>query len=148
MTAGPGGGSKNRALCWVGPGVAGIFFPRKAPPGFGRLDPWNVTINAGGSAVGGGTYVPSATSTITAGSIATALQGGSNVTITTGTTGASLGDITVSSAITKASGNTDVTLTLQAADSVIINSPISNTGGTGKLNLNLYADNNNGAHDG
>ena len=120
----------------------------KGPAGLWLLDPWDVTINAGGTAVGGGTYVPAATSTITAGSIATALQGGSNVTITTGTTGGSLGDITVASPITKASGNTDVTLTLQAADSIIINSPISNTGGTGKLNLNLYADNDNGAHDG
>jgi filamentous hemagglutinin family protein len=120
----------------------------KGPAGLWLLDPQNVTIALGGTAVGAGTYVPVATSTISAGSIATALQGGSNVTITTGTTGGSLGDITVASPITKASGNADVTLTLQAADSIIINSPISNTGGTGKLNLNLYADNSNGAHDG
>jgi filamentous hemagglutinin family protein len=84
------------------------------------LDPYNVTIAGSGTAVGAGSYVPSADSTISASSIATALQGGSNVTITTGTTGSSNGDVTVASAITKASGNTDVTLTLQAADSVII----------------------------
>ena len=112
------------------------------------LDPYNVIISSTGSNISGSTYVPSANSTITASSIASALNSGTNVTITTGTTGAVIGDITVNAPITKASGNTDVTLTLQAADSVVVNQPISNTGGTGKLNVNLYADNDNGTHDG
>ena len=75
------------------------------------LDPWNVII--GGSASGtaySSPFVPGSDSTILASDIAGSLQGGTNVTITTGTTGGSIGDITVSSAITKASGNTDVTL--------------------------------------
>jgi len=120
-------------------------------PGTWLLDPYNVTIGSTGTNIStsGGTYTPTATSTITASSIATALNGGNNVTISTyNSGGGSIGDITVSSAITKTSGNANVLLTLQAADTIAINAPISNTGGTGKLNVNLYADNDNGVHDG
>jgi filamentous hemagglutinin family protein len=152
-TGGPAGGNGGRIETsghWLD--VSGSTVKAYAGTG-GRsgdwlLDPYNVIIAATGTAVGAGTYVPGGDTTITAGSIATALNGGSNVTITTGTQGTSIGDITVSSAIAKTSGNTDVTLTLQAADSIIVNAPITNTGGTGKLNLNLYADNDNGTHDG
>ena len=134
--------------------VDGITANASAPKGTGGewlLDPYNVTI---GSSTSGNTYSPpnfspsSSDSTILASTIGTALAGGSSVTITTGSSGSSLGDITVNSPITKASGNTDVTLTLQAADSIVVNQAISNTGGTGKLNVSLLADNDNGTHDG
>src|SRR6202163_2002666 len=115
------------------------------------LDPFDVVIGtiAAGTAWNppSYTFTPAANSTILASTIGTALNGGNNVTITTGTSGASLGDITVNSAITKASG-ANVTLTLQAADSIILNQPISNTSTTGNLSVNLYADNNSGVHDG
>jgi filamentous hemagglutinin family protein len=117
--------------------------------GLWLLDPYDVTI---GSSASGTTYassfVPGADSTILASDIATTLQGGTSVTITTGTSGGSNGDITVASAITKASGNTDVTLTLQAANSIVVDQAISNTGGSGKLNVVLDADNDNGTRDG
>jgi filamentous hemagglutinin family protein len=113
------------------------------------LDPYNVII---GSAASGTAYanpfVPGADSTILASDIATSLQAGTSVTITTGTAGSSIGDITVSSAIIKASGDTDVTLTLNAANSIVLDQAISNTDGTGKLNVVLDADNNNGTGDG
>ncbi|MFA6119718.1 MAG: autotransporter-associated beta strand repeat-containing protein, partial [Sideroxydans sp.] len=113
------------------------------------LDPYNVTI---GSSVSGtayaSNYIPGADSTILASAIATSLQGGTSVTITTGSSGSSIGDITVVSAITKNSGNTDVTLTLRAANSIVVNQAITNSGGTGKLNVVLDADNNAGVGDG
>ena len=114
------------------------------------LDPYNVII---GSTTSGNAYTPpgfsptSSDSTILASAISTALTGGSNVTITTGSSGSSLGDITVSTAITKTAGAT-TTLTLQAADSIIIQQPITNTSTAGMLNVNLWADNDSGTHDG
>lgn len=118
------------------------------------LDPYNVTIgdSASGTVVVSDdpssltkTYSPSTTSNIKASDISSALAA-NNVTITTGSSGTSdAGVITVSSAITKASG-IETTLTLKAADNVIINAPITAT--SGKLTVNLYADNDNGAHDG
>ncbi len=114
------------------------------------LDPYNVTI-AGGGASGTGyasTYTPATDSTILAADVAASLESGTNVTITTGTRGGSVGDITVSGAIAKTSGNTDVTLTLQAANTIVVDQAISNTGGSGKLHVALDADNNNGSRDG
>lgn len=151
-TAGPSGGNGGRIeTSGYSLNVDAITAKAAAPQGQAGewlLDPYNVTIGATGSSVGGGSYVPTADSTITASSISSALSAGSSVTITTGTSGGSIGDIQVNSPIVKSSGNSDVTLTLQAADSVIVNQPITNTGGTGKLNVDLYADNNNGSHDG
>ena len=154
-TGGPQGGNGGRIETsghWLD--VTGITVNTAATAGAAGtwlLDPYNVTIGSTGTDIstGGGTYTPTGTSTITASSIATALNGGNNVTISTyNSGGGSIGDITVSSAITKTSGNSNVLLTLQAADTIAINAPISNTGGTGKLNVDLYADNDNGVHDG
>jgi filamentous hemagglutinin family protein len=115
------------------------------------LDPYNVIIGAAASGTAYSppsyTFTPAANSTILASTIDTALNGGNSVTITTGTAGSSLGDITVNSAITKASG-ASVTLTLQAADSVIVNQPITNTSTVGVLNVTLLADNDEGVHNG
>jgi filamentous hemagglutinin family protein len=108
--------------------------------GLWLIDPYNYTIN--GAA---------------AGTISTALEGGTSVTIDTasdvagyGSSGdnGGIGDITVSSAITKTAGNTDVTLTLKAANSIIVDEAITNSGGTGKLNVVLDADNTGGVGDG
>ncbi|HPX61139.1 MAG TPA: filamentous hemagglutinin N-terminal domain-containing protein [Deltaproteobacteria bacterium] len=125
-------------------GLAGVWL----------FDPYNVTItgaDANGSWAGGNPDLFSPTdtgSTISAATIAGKLEGGTSVTVTTNGGGAEIGDITVSSAITKTAGDTDVTLTLQAANSIVVDQAISNTGGTGKLNVVLDADNNNGTGDG
>jgi filamentous hemagglutinin family protein len=118
--------------------------------GLWLLDPYNVIIAAAGASgtAYASSYTPTADSIILASDIAASLDGGTNVTITTGTAGGSVGDITVTSAITKSSGNTDVTLTLQAANSIVIDQAISHTGGTGKLNVALDADNDNGTRNG
>ena len=147
--AGGNGGNIETSGHWLD--VTGIAVDASAASGRAGewlLDPSNVII---GSATSGTTYTPpnfspTANSTILASTISTALNGGSSVVITTGS-GSSLGDITVNTAITKTSGAA-ATLTLQAADSIIINAPISNTSGTGTLGVNLWADNDNGTHDG
>lgn len=113
------------------------------------LDPYNVIIGAAASGTAYATaFVPGADSTILASDVAASLNGGTSVTITTGNGGSSAGNITVASAITKSAGNTDVTLTLQAANDIVIDQAIRATGGTGKLNVVLDADNNNGNRTG
>lgn len=115
------------------------------------FDPYNVTITSStaNNAVSGGVWTPSANdSTIDVASINSLLDGGTSVTVTTGNAGTQIGDITVASAITKSSGSNDVTLTLQAANSIVVDQKIEQTGGTGRLNVVLDADNNNGVRDG
>ncbi len=119
----------------------------------------DIAINAGSVYGKGGAwlldpydYVIDATAAST---IVSALNGGTSVTISTATNSSagisgnansgSMGDITVSSAINKSSG-TDATLTLQAADTIVVNAPITST--VGKLNISLLADNDSGNHDG
>ena len=100
------------------------------------LDPYDYTIDA------------TAASTIVG-----SLNSGTSVTISTANassagisgTSATMGDITVSSAIAKTAGG-DATLTLQAANTIAVNAPISST--TGQLNVSLLADNDNGTHNG
>ncbi len=75
----------------------------------------------------------------------TALNGGTDVVIETSSAGFDVGDITLNSAISKTSGG-DATLTMRAANSIIINESISST--TGALHVNLDADNNQGSRDG
>ncbi len=112
------------------------------------FDPYNVTISGvsdnGGFAAG--VWTPTAdNSTILNTTINGLLEGGTSVVVSTynGGDGGQIGDITVDASITKAIGDTDVSLTLNAANSILVNQAISNTGGTGKLNLVLDADNDN-----
>lgn len=98
--------------------------------GLWLLDPTDVTIDAAAAAT-----------------IATTLQT-TNSTVTTNSGSGAKGDLTVSSAITKASGDTDVTLTLIADNTITVNEAISVSGGTGKLNVVLDADNTSTVGDG
>lgn len=118
-----------------------------APKGQGGtwlLDPRNVTIQATGqNVIGGIDYVPVTDSAIVdVNSINTALSGGSNVHITTGTTGTQDGNITVASNITK-TGTGDATLTLSAANNIIVKANTGITASDGKLNVNFDADADN-----
>jgi filamentous hemagglutinin family protein len=127
-------------------GVEGSAAAAHGNAGEWLFDPYNVTIvgaNSNGSFDGGNpdTWAPSGdNSTILNTDINTKLEGGTSVTITTGSAGTQNGDITISSAITKASGNSDVTLILRAENSIIQDADISNTGGTGKLDIVFDAD--------
>ena len=90
------------------------------------IDPLNVTIGTGvdtGGSFSGGIWSPMATgSFITSGTIAAALNAGTNVTITTANAGfAEAGDINVNASITKtAIGIGLTTLTLKAENNIVV----------------------------
>ncbi|MBD2015762.1 CHAT domain-containing protein [Microcoleus sp. FACHB-53] len=96
------------------------------------IDPTNITIaNGGGGAIG--------TNTVDVANINTALNTGTNVTITTDIGGVEEGNITqnTDALINKTAGG-DATLTLLAANNIILNGGISSS--SGRLNVNLNAD--------
>ena len=114
------------------------------------LDPENISItsatdnipSAGSGDPGPVTFAPTTadtTTTLNAADIVTALNAGSNVTVQTTSSGTTTpGRITVDAAITKSAddGSSDgSTLTLAAADAIILNQAITST--TGTLNLVL-----------
>lgn len=108
------------------------------------LDPNNITVQAAGVDTNV-TGNPIFTSTgddaiVTTASIQAALNLGTDVTITTATSGTQLGNITVVNNIDKTAGE-DATLTLNAANDITINGVIDST--SGKLSLNLNADSDN-----
>ena len=132
------GGTIETSGYWLD--VLGTSVDTTAPmgsAGLWLLDPYNITIgsSASGDAYTPPNYAPSTTdSTILASTIATALNGGNNVTIATGSSGASAGNITVASNIAKTAGGT-ATLTLQAANDIIVNSNIGISSSSGALNV-------------
>ncbi|MDE3060057.1 MAG: filamentous hemagglutinin N-terminal domain-containing protein, partial [Pseudomonadota bacterium] len=131
---------------------------RRGRNGEWLLDPADVTITtADANITGNPNFVPDGTvvtSTINAATIVTALNAGTNVTVTTGgdaQSGPNGGSITVSSAISATTGTNGVTgnLTLSSYKDIIINAAIT-LGGSGVQggNLLLQADNHgNGAGD-
>jgi filamentous hemagglutinin family protein len=73
-----------------------------------------------------------------------ALNGGTSVTITTGSTGTQAGNITVESSIDKTGGGGDATLVLSAANDITINSGVSiKSTGNNRLNMVFTADSDN-----
>lgn len=74
------------------------------------------------------------------------LNSGTSVAIKTGDGGSATGALKVNAAISKTGGG-DATLTLQAADNIVISQPISSS--SNKLHLNLFADTDvSGNHNG
>ena len=118
--------------------VKGSAAAEKGLAGLWLFDPTNVTIGSSGSSAG---ISNNGVSTITASSISSLLNGGNSVTVTTGTSGSDLGDISINTAITKSSGS-EVTLTFAAANSIVVNESITNSSGS-PLNLIFDADNSN-----
>ncbi|AFZ20039.1 CHAT domain-containing protein [Allocoleopsis franciscana] len=99
------------------------------------IDPTDITIvNGGGGAIG--------TNQVDVANINTALNTGTNVTITTDIGGTDQGNITqnTDAPINKTVGG-EATLTLDADNDIILNAGISST--SGKLNLNLNANRDN-----
>ena len=101
------------------------------------LDPYNVTIAAGGAAFSN-PFTATATSTISPTNIGTSLSGGTNVFVFTNTrtNGANAGNITVNSPITASGGGS---LYLEAVGSIFLNANI-NSDGAHPLNVNLWAN--------
>ncbi len=102
------------------------------------LDPRNVTIQTAGPDSGYSTdfIAESDDSILTVATLQTALGSG-NVSVTTGATGAQTGDITVANALGWFGSNT---LTLEAANDILLNADIQTTGG---LTLTADSDSSN-----
>lgn len=124
----------------------------KGKGGTWLMDPFNVTIDQVGSSTGGtfsggdpDTFTPSATATVDVDDINSALNNGTSVEIITGSSGSDAGDISLTggAAISKTAG-ADATLTLRAANDININGTIGSS--SGKLNVNLLANNNAGGN--
>jgi filamentous hemagglutinin family protein len=115
------------------------------------IDPNNITIQATGPDANiSGTPNHSTTddsAILTTGTIQTALNGGTSVTVTTTTSGTNsqAGDITVNDPITKSAG-LDATLTLSAHNDININADITST--SNQLDLVLIPDSDNPAGTG
>ncbi|NBV97824.1 MAG: hypothetical protein EBT30_09845, partial [Verrucomicrobia bacterium] len=109
--------------------------------GLWLLDPQNVSIiNGGVGNLTDGVFDPSTPdATIAPATIVAALDGGTSVTITTGSTGTQAGNITVTDAVvTAATANTS--LTLSAANNIIVNYRIDLSSSSGAANVLLLAD--------
>ena len=106
------------------------------------LDPRNVSIQTGGTGtLTGGVFTPSAdNATIAPATITGALDGGTSVEINTGSSGAQVGDITVANAVTTSAGAADASLTLKAANSIIVDAAIDLSTMVGAGNISLLAD--------
>ncbi|MBE9124809.1 MULTISPECIES: CHAT domain-containing protein [unclassified Coleofasciculus] len=116
-------------------------------PGLWLLDPRNVTITTAatsGSPFTGGIFTPPVDDAIiSVDEILAALDAGTSVTITTGTTGTQDGNITVAAAIDGLTLSPDnVTLTLSAANDIFVNAPITNASTIHVLNLEFLAGGN------
>jgi len=109
------------------------------------LDPTNITISTGGNTAtwnGSNTFTGSGASSILNTTTLVNQLGTANVTVSTASAGASLGDITVSNAIAY-NGATDRTLTLLANRDINVNANI--TSGTAKLHVVLNSASAGGA---
>lgn len=110
------------------------------------LDPRNVTISGAGAYPvnpAGETVDPGSDNfTILDSSISTALSNGNNVTITTGTSGAQAGDITLNGATIAKSGGGNATLTLKADNSILTSGINTISSSAGKLHTIFWADAN------
>jgi len=112
------------------------------------LDPYNVTISDATATVSpvNGSFVPSGPgANVNAADLSAALNGGTNVEITTGTaqTGAEAGDITLArdTTVTRSAGGGTATLTLRAHNDIVLQVGSTLQGSTGNgLNVNLYSN--------
>lgn len=129
--------------------ISGSTVDASAPQGKGGewlIDPYDMTISSSAAVNNTGWASIGTGSNMWVGDLQGALNSGNSITVRTGSGGSERGDITVNAAITKSSGS-EATLTFEAANSIIVNQPISATNGT-RLNVVFDADNNNGARDG
>ncbi len=92
------------------------------------LDPFNVTISTGADSNHNGSFMATGNSSVIKTTTLQTALAGANVTVSTGSSGAQSGDITVASALTWASATT---LTLSAARDVTFNAAVTATNGGG-----------------
>ncbi|NER25331.1 MAG: filamentous hemagglutinin N-terminal domain-containing protein [Symploca sp. SIO1C2] len=150
IAAGNGGLIETSGLTFLD--VSGIKVDATATngfPGTWLIDPRNITIqntttaNGNFSSTNPNIFTPGAdNAVVNTQDIATQLNAGTNVTITTGSTGTQEGNITVADSITKTAGGV-ATLTLAAANDIIVNSGVEITSNSNALNLSLTANSDN-----
>ncbi|NER51812.1 MAG: filamentous hemagglutinin N-terminal domain-containing protein [Symploca sp. SIO1A3] len=150
IAAGNGGLIETSGLTFLD--VSGIKVDATATngfPGTWLIDPRNITIQNTATANGNfsntnpNIFTPGANNAVVnTQDIATQLNAGTNVTITTGSTGTQEGNITVADSITKTAGGV-ATLTLAAANDIIVNSGVEITSNSNALNIFLTADSDN-----
>jgi len=150
IAAGNGGLIETSGLTFLD--VSGIKVDATATngfPGTWLIDPRNITIqntttaNGNFSSTNPNIFTPGAdNAVVNTQDIATQLNAGTNVTITTGSTGTQEGNITVADSITKTAGGV-ATLTLAAANDIIVNSGVEITSNSNALNIFLTADSDN-----
>ncbi len=107
------------------------------------VDPYNITIQTGNGTLAA-PFTASADSTIKASDINNALNG-TNVSIFTGASGTSNGDITVNAPIKASAGSNS--LYLKAAGGIYVNADISATDSSHTLNLYLWSNYGGAAAD-
>lgn len=109
--------------------------------GLWLLDPQNVSIiNGGAGNLTDGVFDPSTPdAAIAPTTIVAALDGGTSVTITTGSTGSQDGNITVTDAVSTAA-SADTSLTLSAANNIVVNNVINLSSNSGEANVLFLAD--------
>ncbi|MBV8503129.1 MAG: filamentous hemagglutinin N-terminal domain-containing protein [Paucibacter sp.] len=106
------------------------------------LDPYDITISdaVGDAGYNVATFTATANSaTMASATIASALQQGTNVTVSTGAGGGQAGNITVAGATISPSLSSTAALTLNAAGDIVINNSTMSTASLGSLNVNLNA---------
>ena len=149
-TGGPSGGDGGYVEVSANPATHGVlaysgFADLTAPKGATGtllLDPFDIVISAGansGGSFSGGVYTPTATSVINTTTLQTQL-GAADVTVSTGLAGSpgpDEGNLTVSAPFAWASGNS---LTLEAANRILINASILATGAGSSLGLTAGGD--------
>ena len=112
--------------------------------GLWLLDPRNVEIVATATTNGNyssAVFTPTADNAkVSRDTIQNSLNGGTSVTITTGSSGSQAGNITISASITKSAG-TAARLTLNAANNISVNNTVSSTSNGNALSVFLNATN-------
>ena len=110
--------------------------------GLWLLDPRNVSIETGGTGtLTGGVFTPATdNATIAPATITAALFAGTSVEINTGTTGSQAGNITVVNAVVTAAGSATASLTLKAANNILVNDTVNLATMAGAGNVSLLAD--------
>jgi filamentous hemagglutinin family protein len=134
---GPNGGDGGRIeTSGYALNIHGIQIDASAPLGQGGewlIDPYNITISSGSQTGVDSNFTAIANdAVINVSNIVTALNSGTNVTVSTGSSGTQAGDITVAAAISS-SGN--ATLKLQAARDIKLNESITLSGASSNLQL-------------
>lgn len=139
---GDGGRIETSGHVLVTEGVTGSAAASQGQAGLWLFDPTNIVISSGGSTNITG---DSSASSITASSVSSLLSGGTSVVIQTSDSGGEIGNIEVTSAISK-TGNSTATLTLSAHNNIDVQAAIGSSGTGSRLNLALIADSDtNGA---